>query len=43
MDQCFPYFRASEFPEVNGQITEKEYRQAINLAKKAGLKRLYQD
>ena len=43
MDQYFPYFRASEFPEINRQITEKEYRQTINLAKKAGLKRPYQD
>ena len=41
MEQYFPYFRAREFPELNRPITKKEYQEAIELAKKAGLKRLY--
>jgi len=41
MSQYFPYFRAREFLELNRPITEKEYQEAIELAKKAGLKRLY--
>jgi len=43
MDQYMPYFRAREFPELNRPITEKEYQEAINLAQKAGLKRLYRE
>ena len=43
MDQYFPYFRTQEFPEINRPITQKEFEEAIFLAKKAGLKRLYQD
>jgi putative pyruvate formate lyase activating enzyme len=43
MDQYFPHFRAQKFPELSRPITAKEYRQAIELAKKAGLKRLYKE
>lgn len=41
MVQYMPYFRAREFPKLNRPIIEKEYKDAIKLAKKAGLKRLY--
>jgi putative pyruvate formate lyase activating enzyme len=41
MDQYMPYYRAREFPEINRPITQKEFQEAINLAKKFGLKRLY--
>ncbi len=41
MAQYMPYFRAREFPELNRPITEEEHQGAIELAKKAGLKRLY--
>lgn len=43
MDQYYPYFRTEEFPELNRPITSKEYTEAIELAKKAGLKRLYRE
>jgi len=43
MAQYMPYFRAREFPKLNRPITEKEYKDAIKLAKKAGLKRLYRE
>ncbi|PIU59332.1 radical SAM protein, partial [Candidatus Bathyarchaeota archaeon CG07_land_8_20_14_0_80_47_9] len=39
MNQYFPYYRAAEFPELNRQITQKEYSKAIKLARKFGLKR----
>lgn len=41
MDQYWPCYRAGEFPELSRPITSKEYSQAIELAKKAGLKRIY--
>lgn len=41
MNQYHPHFRAFEFPELSRRITNEEYREAIILAKKAGLKRLY--
>lgn len=41
MSQYRPYFRAREFPELSHPITEKEHQETIELAKKAGLKRLY--
>lgn len=43
MSQYFPHYRAREFPELNRPITSKEYQEAIELAKKAGLKRLYHE
>ncbi len=41
MAQYRPCYRAKNFPELNRRITEKEYMEAIRLAKKAGLKRIY--
>ena len=41
MDQYFPYYKAAQYPELSRRITQKEYQEAITLAKKAGLKRLY--
>lgn len=41
MDQYYPTFRAKEFPELARPINQKEYNQAIKLAKEFGLKRLY--
>jgi len=41
MDQYMPYYRAGEFPELNRPITQEEFQEAINLAKKFGLKRIY--
>jgi len=41
MDQYHPYHKASEFPEISRRITNEEYEEAIKLAKKSGLKRLY--
>jgi len=43
MDQYWPAHRAFEFPELSRRITDEEYQEAISLAKKAGLKRLYQE
>lgn len=40
MDQYYPSNKAFQFPEINRRITAEEYRQALNLAKKAGLSRL---
>lgn len=40
MDQYFPAFKASKYPELSRKITSKEYSQAVKLAKEAGLKRL---
>lgn len=41
MDQYRPCFKTFEFPELSRRITTEEHQQAIKLAKKAGLKRLY--
>jgi len=41
MDQYWPAYQAQHYPELSRPITEKEYQRAINLAKKAGLTRLY--
>jgi putative pyruvate formate lyase activating enzyme len=43
MDQYTPYFQAFDYPELSRRITQKEYQTANNLAKKAGLKRLYRE
>lgn len=43
MDQYYPCFKAFQFPELSRRITDKEYQEAIKLAKKAGLKRLYRE
>lgn len=41
MNQYYPHFKAFEFPELSRRIANEEYQEAIRLAKKAGLKRLY--
>ncbi len=43
MDQYWPHFNAFQYSELSRRITEKEYQEAINLAKKVGLKRLYKN
>lgn len=40
MNQYYPCYRASEFPPLNRRITSKEFIEALELAKKAGLKRI---
>jgi putative pyruvate formate lyase activating enzyme len=40
MAQYYPQYRATEFPELNGRITDQEYRQAIDIAKRYGITRL---
>jgi len=40
MDQYHPCFRAFDMPPLNRRITDKEYRDAIQLALDAGLKRI---
>jgi putative pyruvate formate lyase activating enzyme len=39
MDQYYPAYKASEFPELNRRITRDEYYHAYTLALKAGLHR----
>jgi len=41
MDQYYPYYRASQYPELARRITKEEFQEAISLAKRASLKRLY--
>jgi len=43
MDQYHPCYRASEFSELNRRITPGEYRNALHLAKSAGLRRIDSD
>ncbi len=43
MDQYYPYAKASQYPELSRRISQKEFREAIELAKNAGLKRLYSE
>ncbi len=40
MDQYCPYAKASQYPELSRRISQKEFRETIELAKKAGLKNL---
>ncbi len=40
MDQYRPCYKASDYPELNRRITNKEYKDAIKAALDAGLKRL---
>jgi putative pyruvate formate lyase activating enzyme len=40
MDQYYPCYKAFEFPELSRRITKKGYEEAIELAKKYGLKRI---
>ena len=41
MDQYRPCWKAYQYPPLDRPITFKEYQEARNLAKKAGLKRIY--
>ena len=41
MDQYYPAWKAYQYPELSRKITEEEFQEAINLAKKLGLKRIY--
>jgi putative pyruvate formate lyase activating enzyme len=41
MDQYWPAYKAHQYPELSRRITKEEFEDAINLAKKFGLKRLY--
>ena len=40
MAQYRPEFRATEFPGLNRRITDQEYRQAVEIAKRYGITRL---
>lgn len=40
MDQYYPCYRAFEYPPLDRRITTKEYSEAINMALKAGLRRI---
>ena len=42
MDQYHPCGRAREFPDIDRTLTAEEYREAISMAKRVGLKRLDQ-
>jgi len=41
MDQYWPAYKAYQYPELSRHITKEEFQEAINLAKKFGLKRIY--
>jgi putative pyruvate formate lyase activating enzyme len=41
MDQYWPAYKAHQYPELSRKITDEEFQEAINLAKKFGLKRIY--
>jgi len=43
MDQYFPAFKVSQYSELSRRITDEEYREAVRLAKKVGLTRLYRE
>ncbi|GBE00336.1 radical SAM superfamily protein [bacterium BMS3Abin07] len=40
MDQYHPCYKAFEYPEISRRISEREYKDAINYALKAGIKRI---
>lgn len=40
MDQYYPCYKAFEYPPLDRRITTKEYSDAINMALKAGLRRI---
>jgi len=42
MMQYYPLYRASEFPEINRQITKEEYDRALSSARGSGLTRINQ-
>jgi putative pyruvate formate lyase activating enzyme len=39
MNQYRPLYRAGEYPEIDRRITSREYREAIEMAREAGLRR----
>jgi putative pyruvate formate lyase activating enzyme len=41
MSQYWPAYKAHQYPELSRRITKEEFQEAINLAKKFGLKRIY--
>ena len=41
MDQYWPAYKAKNFPELSKRITSEEFEEAVKLAKKYGLNRLY--
>ncbi len=41
MAQYYPAHQAFRYPELNRRITGKEYREALRLAREAGLRRIY--
>lgn len=43
LSQYWPAFRAKDFKELSRKITKEEFERAILLAKKAGLRRIYQE
>ncbi len=43
MDQYYPCYKAFEYPELSRKITKEEFKEAVNLAKKFGLERIYKE
>lgn len=41
MDQYRPTWKSFEYPELSRKITDEEFQEAIELAKKTDLRRLY--
>ncbi|MDP2364590.1 MAG: hypothetical protein Q8M94_12575, partial [Ignavibacteria bacterium] len=41
MDQYCPAWKTFEYPELSRRISQKEFEAAIELAQKAGLKKIY--
>ncbi|MDD4169494.1 MAG: hypothetical protein PHD36_04415 [Desulfotomaculaceae bacterium] len=40
MDQYYPAFNASKYPELSRRITRKEFKAAVDTARRAGLSRI---
>jgi putative pyruvate formate lyase activating enzyme len=40
MDQYYPCYRAADYPALRGRLSEAEYRHALHLAERFGLRRL---
>jgi len=41
MDQYYPAFKASSYPELSRRITGREFQEAVDAARRAGLNRIY--
>ncbi|MEW5899788.1 MAG: radical SAM protein [Bacillota bacterium] len=41
MDQYYPAHEARKYPELSRRITREEYREAVRIARAAGLRRIY--